>query len=417
MVPTVVRGVRLLDPATATDRVTDVIVRDGRATPTDSDTATGLPAVDGHGCWLMPGIVDLAARLREPGATHKATMASELPAALRAGITTVCLPPDTDPVIDNPAIVARISMIAAAAHGARVAILGAVTQHLAGETLAEMSALKTAGCVGVSNAGRPLASARTARRALEYASGLGLTLHVQPLEPSLAQGGCAHDGAVALRLGLPPIPVAAETVALGQWIALAEETGAHIHFCRLSSARGVQLVRDAKARGLAITADVAAHQLFLTEEDVLGFDASCHVVPPLRSAADRDALRAGVVDSTLDALCSDHQPHEPDAKVNPFALTEPGMSTLETLLPLGLQLCDETPLAPLDLVRRLSTAPQAILGLSRPTQGCDWILVDPAASWRLDTTTLASRGHNTPFLGRLFKSRVLRIFSTSPTPL
>lgn len=414
--PILLRNVRLLDPASSTDRVTDVLLHDGHATPVDGSASCTAPELDGSGQWLMPGLVDLATRLREPGAPHKATLASELPAALRAGITTVCLPPDTDPVIDNPAIAACIRMLATATYGARVVMLGAVTQHLDGKILAEMRALKDAGCVGVTNAGRPLASARTACRALEYASGLGLTLHVQPLEPSLAEGGCAHDGPVALRLGLTPIPVAAETVALGRWLALAEETGARVHFCRLSSARGVQLVREAKARGLAITADVAAHQLFLTEQDVLGFDAQCHVIPPLRSRDDREALRAGIADGTLDAICSDHQPHEPDAKVNPFPLTEPGISGLETLLPLGLQLCDEGVLAPLALTRCVSAAPAAILGVRHP-QGRDWILVDPAASWRLDDASLASHGHNTPFLGRMLRGRVSRIFSAPPRSL
>lgn len=406
-----IENVRLLAPASGTDSITDVIVSNGNLARADAPAAPPpQERVDGRGLWLMPGLVDLCARVREPGATHKATMASETPAALRAGITTLCLPPDTRPVIDNPAIVARIHMIASAAGGARVVPLGALTHNLDGEILAEMSALQQAGCVGVSNADRPLANLRTTRRALEYAFGLGLTVHVVPLEPTLAQGGCAHDGPVALRLGLPPIPVVAETIALGHWIALAEETGAHVHFGRLSSARGVQLVAEAKARGLPVTADVAAHQLFLSEDDVLGFDAQCHVMPPLRSASDRDALRAGVVDGTLDAICSDHQPHEPDAKVDPFPLTAPGISALATLLPLTLQMVAETRLTPLQLIARLNTAPCAILGLDPQDGTHGWILVNPSVEWQLSEASLGSRGHNTPFLGRVLHGRVERVF-------
>ncbi|HEU0196043.1 MAG TPA: dihydroorotase [Nevskiaceae bacterium] len=403
-------NVRFIDPASGTDRVTNVRLQDGQATLCEATCITH--PVDGRGLWLMPGIIDLAARVREPGATHKATMASELPAALAAGITRLCLPPDTWPVVDNPAVVVRINAIAQAAGGAHLHPLGALTQGLEGAALAEMSALKQAGCVGVSNAGCPMADLRTTRRALEYAGGLGLTVHVQPQDASLAEDGCAHDGPVALKLGLVPIPVAAETAALRQWISLAEETGTRIHFGRLSSARGVELVARAKARGLAITADAAAHQLFLTEADIDGFDPLCHVIPPLRSAADRDALRDALRDGTLDALCSDHQPHEADAKTNPFPLTAPGISGLETLLPLALQLVADGSLTPLQMATRLSLAPQRILGLA-PTGAAyiaGWLLVDPERAWTVDDTSLRSRGHNTPFLGRTLHGRVRQVF-------
>lgn len=408
-----IRNVRLLDPATSTDEITDVVVQAGRILAADTATheVEAGTEIDGGGLWLMPSIVDLCARLREPGQTHKATMATETPAALYAGITELCLPPDTRPVIDNPAIVARVKLIAAAAGGAHVHVLGALTRELAGDALAEMSALKQAGCVGVSNAGHPLADLRTLRRALAYASGLGLVVHVQAQEASLAQDGCAHDGPVALRMGLTPIPVAAESVALGQWLSLAEDTGARIHFGRISSARGVEIIATAKARGLKLSADVAAHQLFLCETDIEGFDPQCHVIPPLRGETDREALRAAVADGTLDAICSDHQPHEEDAKTDPFPLTAPGISALETLLPLGLRLVEQKILTPLQLAERVGLAPRRILGAAATTdETAGYILVDPAARWQLSPDNLHSRGHNTPFMGEVMPGRVQHVF-------
>lgn len=422
MTPTVrprsvlIKGARLLDPASGFDGTATLGIRDGRIdyrgvrAPRQAYDDT----IDARGLWLMPGIVDLCARLREPGAVHKATMKSESPAALAAGITTLCMPPDTRPVIDNAAVVVRVNRIAKAAAGAHVYMLGALTQNLAGEALAEMSALKQAGCVGVSNALHPLSSTLVARRALEYASSVGLTVHVLPQDAALANSGCAHEGAVALRLGLPAIPVAAETVAIRQWISLVEDTGARVHFGRLSSARGVDLIASAKARGLPVSADVAAHQLFLTEDDIGSFDAQAHVLPPLRTTADRDALRQAVASGVIDAICSDHQPHERDAKVNPYPLTEAGISALETLLPLGLRLVDESVLTPLQLAQRLTTAPARILGVARGelTVGAlaDLLLLDPAASWTLAPSAMASRGRNTPFAGQAFRGRIACIF-------
>jgi dihydroorotase len=339
-------------------------------------------------------------------------MRSESAAALAAGITAVCLPPDTRPVIDNTAVVNRVNRIAKAAAGTYVYMLGALTKGLEGEALSEMSALKQAGCVGVGNGLAPVANALIARRALEYASSLGLTVHVVPLDPSLANGGCAHEGAVATRLGLTAIPVAAEALALRQWISLVEDTGARVHFGRLSSARGVELLESAQARKLPVTADVAAHQLFLTDADLEGFNAMAHVMPPLREARDREALREALKAGVIGALCSDHQPHEADAKINPLPLTEPGISALETLLPLGLRLVHEGLLTPLQLAARLSHGPARVLGLVRGAlaagAAADLSLVDPEAPWQLEPARLHSRGRNTPFAGTAFRGRALR---------
>ncbi|MDO9451997.1 MAG: dihydroorotase [Stagnimonas sp.] len=413
MTSILIQNVRMLCPASGTDKVTTVRLEAGQithiGTAPDADET-----INAQGLWLMPGIIDLAARLREPGATAKATIASEAKAALAAGITTLVMPPDTKPVADTPAAVDRIHAKAAQAGGAAVRVLGALTVGLQGEALGELSALKAAGVVGVTNGLAPLANLLVTRRALEYANGLGLTVHVVALDAALANGGCAHEGAMATKLGLAAIPVAAEVAAVRQWISLVEDTGAAVHFGRLSSARGAELVESAQARKLPVTADVAAHQLFLTDASLEGFNAMAHVIPPLRSADDRDALRGAVAKGVIAAICSDHQPHEPDAKVNPFPLTEPGISGLETLLPLALRLVEDGVLSPLQCAARLSTGPAAVLGMALPRiavgASLALTLIDPALHWTLDPNAMLSRGRNTPFAGQTFIGRAVRSF-------
>lgn len=413
MTSVLIQKVRVLCPASGTDKITDVRLENGRITHLGKCPAAD-ETINAQGHWLMPGIVDLAARLREPGATAKATIASECKAALAAGITTLVMPPDTKPAADTPAVVDRIHAKAAQAGGARVRVLGALTVGLHGEALGELSALKAAGVVGVSNGLQPLANLLVTRRALEYAHGLGLTVHVIAMDAALANGGCAHEGAMATRLGLSSIPVAAEVAAIRQWISLVEDTGAAVHFGRLSSARGLDLIEGAQARKLPVTADVAMHQLFLTDADLDGFNAMAHVIPPLRSADDRDALRGAVAKGVISAICSDHQPHEPDAKVNPFPLTEPGISALETLLPLALRLVEDGVLSPLQCAARLSNGPSAILGMSVPRiavgESLALTLIDPTVRWTLNRETMLSRGHNTPFSGQVFTGRASRTF-------
>ena len=407
-----IRNARLLDPRAGTDQVGDLAIRDGLIVALDSGPFA--ETVDAAGGWLIPGIVDLCARMREPGATQKGTMRSETHAALQSGITAVCLPPDTTPAIDSTAMVNRVNRIAKRAAGAYVHMLGALTKGLGGEALAEISALKAAGCVGVSNGLNPVASPLVARRALEYAASLGMTVHVVPLDAALANHGCAHEGAIATRLGLAAIPVAAEALAMRQWISLVEDTGARVHFGRLSSERGIELLASAKRRGLPVTADVAAHQLFMTDADLEGFNAMAHVIPPLRAASDRDALRAAVASGLIDAICSDHQPHELDAKTNPLPQTEPGISALETLLPLSLRLVDDGLLTPLALATRLAGSPAQILGLAQggfePGARADLCLVDPNVRWRLEGNGMLSAGRNTPFLGASFTGRAIRVW-------
>lgn len=410
-----VAGARLLDPASKLDAEGFVAVRDGVIVHAGRKAPKGRfdRTIKAGGLWLMPGIVDLCARLREPGAAHKATFRSEVPAAQAGGITTLCMPPDTRPVIDTPSVVDRIqTRVARAGGGLDVRVLGALTQNLAGEALPDMAALAAAGVVGVTNAFAPLANLLIARRALEYAQGVGLSVHVTPQDASLAGRGCAHEGPVATRLGLPAIPAAAETVAIAQWLALVEETGARVHFGRLSTARGAQMVAQAQGAGLPVTADVAIHQLFLTDEALAGFDPACHVMPPLRAARDRDALRAAVRKGTIAAICSDHQPHEADAKINPLPLTEPGISGLESLLPLALRLVQDKLLTPLAAVERLTLGPARILGLpaGRLAVGAPghMTLVDPRARWTLRQGALRSAGRHTPFDGMTFSGRAVR---------
>jgi dihydroorotase len=403
---------RVLDPESGFDAEGYVAVRDGRVETLGRERPGESfdEVIDGRGLWLMPGIVDLAARFREPGETHKATFASETRAAQASGVTAVTLPPDTQPPIASPAVVDRIRGIAGRIGGLDVYLIGALTQNLGGESLAEMSALKQAGCIGVGNAGFGLRDSLVGQRALEYAQGLGLTVHVFAQNPALANRGCAHEGPVATRLGLPPIPVAAEVSAIRFWISLVEDTGAAVHFGRLSTARGAEMVEAAQNRGLKVSADVAAHQLFLTAEDVDGFNAMAHVLPPLRSAEDRAGLRLAVARGVIASICSDHQPHEPDAKINPFPLTEPGISALETLLPLSLQLVEEGVLEPLQMVARLSAGPARVLGVEagRLVSGApaNLVLLDPRARRVLGRENLLSAGRNSPFVGRELPGRV-----------
>lgn len=408
-----IRGARLLDPNSGHDRSADLRVRDGRIEAVGKlKPAAGENLIDARGQWLMPGLVDLCARLREPGATHKASFASETPAAFAGGITTLLVPPDTQPPLDTPAMLIRVQRLAQQAGALDVRLLGALTRELRGEALAELSALKMAGAVGVSNAWAPIADSRIARRALEYAKGLDLTVHVVAQDAALAAGGVAHEGPVATRLGLAAVPVAAEVAALRFWISLVEDTGARVHVGRLSTARGAELIETARRRGLPVSADVAAHHLHLCDTDVDGFNAQCHVQPPLRTAADREALRAAVATGVISAICSDHQPHEIDAKINPFPLTEPGISALETLLPLTLALVHDGVLSPLQAAERLCSAPAAIAGIDagRIAIGAiaDLVLVDPDTSWTLRVAQMRSAGRNTPFEGRPLRGRALR---------
>jgi dihydroorotase len=403
----------VLNVAAATTQTTDLFLADGKIAGIGSAPA-GFKAeqtIDAAGSWVMPGLIDCQARLRDPGQPEKANIESETEAAIKNGITTLCVPPDTQPPIDNSATVELIhhrnEMFG---HQARIYPIGALTRGLGGEQLSNMASLRDNGCIAFSNAKHRLASNLVQRRAMDYAAGQQSLVIIQPLDHDLLGNGCAHEGAIATRLGLPAIPEAAETAALAKDIELVAQTGARTHFGQLSCARSVDMIRRAKAKGLPITADCAIHQLFLTDHDIGNFDTNMFTIPPLRSQYDRDALREGVADGTIDCLCSDHQPHEVDAKLKPFPSAEPGISGLDTLLPLALRLVEEGVLPLADLIARLTLSPATILGLPggkiEPGEVADLIIVDPDPHWICSATNFISKGKNTPFEGWDFRGRV-----------
>jgi dihydroorotase len=407
-----INAARVVDPANGLDAVADVCIAEGRVQSVGKapDGFQAERTLDASGLVLMPGIVDLRARLREPGAEHKATIASETRAAASAGITTLCCPPDTNPIVDTPAVAELIHQRAAASGLARVEVLGALTHALDGQNLAEMGALKAAGCLGVCNATQPVSDTEVMRRAMQYAATFGLTVFVHAEDPWLVKGRLVHDGAVGTRLGLAGIPEIAETIAVARELLLVEQTGTRVHFCHLSTGPAVDMVRDAQSHGLPVSADVAIHQLLLTEEDVASFDGFCHVRPPLRSHDDRARLRAAVRAGVLGSICSDHQPHELDAKLKPFSETEPGISALDSLLALVLGLVDDDEFTLPQAIGALTCGPAAALGIDRGALSvgavADVCLFDPSEQWVLDNASILSRGHNTPFKDRALKGRV-----------
>lgn len=403
---------RLIDPANAIDEKKDLYIEDGKIKAIGKAPSSFKPdlTIDASNQIVCPGLIDLSARMREPGHEHKATIASETRAAAKGGITTLCCPPDTDPVIDTPAVASMIYNQSMDIGYARVLPIGALTQGLAGNQLSEMVALTRAECPVLSNAYAPLANTLVERRALEYAATFGITVVIRPEDRHLRDNGCAHEGPVSSSLGLPGIPEAAESVAVARDLALAAHTGCTIHFHALSTATAMQMIELSQQRGLPISANVAAHQLHLTENDIDGFDSNCHVIPPLRTRDDLQQLRQGLASGVIAAICSDHQPHEPDAKDAPFPSTAPGISSLETLLPLTLKLVQEGVLDLADAIARLTSGPAGVLGLNLGQLGAgasaDICIFDPSRNWQLRQEDMYSSGKNTPFLGWEFTGLV-----------
>ncbi|NOY72052.1 MAG: dihydroorotase [Gammaproteobacteria bacterium] len=411
-----IKNGRIIDPANNIDEMNDLYIADGIIAAIGSPPADFVveQKIEASGLVVCPGLVDLAAHLREPGEEHKATIASETKAAVKGGITTLCCPPNTTPVIDTTAVVELIHHKAELSGRTHIHPLGAMSKKLEGQKLSNMAALKNAGCVGISNHWFPLKNTLVLRRALEYAATYDLTVFLYPEDHHLRNDGCVHEGIVSTRLGLPGIPEAAETAALAQQLILIKETGVRAHFCRLSSAQAVTMIADAQQAGLTVTADVAAHQLQLCEIDLSDFDSHCHVRPPLRTQRDQQGLNNGLVNRVISAICSDHQPHEADAKLKPFSDTEPGIAGLETLLPLSLRLFHEQRLSLPELLSKITSEPARILQISAGTlaiqSAADICIFDPDHYWEITPESWLSQGYNTPFIGWELKGHVTHTF-------
>ena len=409
-----IRNARVIDPASKRDEVGSICLADGVIVGVGK-APQGFRAqetIDAKGLVACPGLVDLSARLREPGFEYKATLESEMRAAAAGGVTTLACPPDTDPPLDEPGLVEMLTRRAASLDNARVHPLGALTVGLKGERLAEMAQLAQAGCVGFTQGNAPLPSSSTLWHALKYAATFGFTVWLRPQDAALAFGGVAHEGEVATRLGLAPIPVIAETVALRTILELMSDTGARVHVARLSSAAGVALVAEAKARGAPLTCDVGIHHLHLCDRDIGDFDAQCNLSPPLRDPSDRERLRRALAEGIIDAACSDHTPVDDDAKQVPFAEAEPGATGLELLLPLTLKWGSEMGLAPVEALGTVTHRAARVLGVKAGTleigAAADICLYDPGKPWIVQPGALASQGKNTPFQGLELTGRVVR---------
>lgn len=410
----IIQNGRVINPASGLDSICDIYV-DGQlivAIGQAPDHFIADQIIDASNKLVIPGLIDIQCRMREPGFTQKATIASETNAAAHNGITSLCIPPDSNPVIDNSAVVELIHHSnQKAGNRCHLYTIGALTKGLGGEQLSNMGTLKAAGCIALSNAQKPIANNLIQRRAMEYAHGQEMLVVIQPYDHALYANGCAHEGALSTRMGLPPIPEAAETAALAKDIELVVQTGATTHFGQLSCARSVDMIRQAKKDGLPITADVSMHQLFLTDRDIDGFDTAKLTIPPLRDDQDRLALRAGLADGTIDIICSDHQPHDRDAKLMPFPSAEPGCSTLDTFLPLAFRLVNEGLFDLQTLLSKITTNPARIFKLpaANLAQGelADIVIVDDKCHYQCTIDQLYSAGKNTPFEGWDFNARVV----------
>jgi len=408
-----IKNGRVIDPASGRDGVGDVWVVDGKIAESDK-LNEGVNAadkvIDAKGLVVAPGFIDLSARLREPGQEYKATLESEMDAAVAGGVTSLACPPDTDPPLDEPGLVDMLRRRAKALSRARVYPVGALTLKLEGQRLTEMAELAEAGCVAFSQANVPITDTQVLWRALQYAATFGFPVWLRAEDVWLAKGGVAHDGEVATRLGLPAIPAFAESIALGTLIELARATGARVHVSKLSTAAAVELVRRAKAEKLPITCDVDIHHVHLCDLDIGYFDSHCRLEPPLRSQRDRDALARALAEGVIDCLCSDHTPLDEDGKHMPFAEAEPGATGLELLLPLTLKWGEAASLPLSKVLAPITSAPAKVLGVASgriaPGAPGDLAIFDPRAPLRISAETLKSQGKNTPFAGYELQGKV-----------
>jgi dihydroorotase len=403
----------VIDPKNNVDAKQDVYIVAGKIAgigeaPKDFSADQTINA---KGLIITPGFVDLSARLREPGDEYKATLESELHAAAAGGVTSLSCPPDTDPVLDEPGLVEMLKHRARKHNLARIYPLGALTQKLEGKTLTEMCELTEAGCAGFTQADEPIIDTQVLWRAFEYAATFGYTIFLRPEDPFLTKEGVAHDGEVAARLGLQGIPSAAESLRIAAVLRIAAETKTKVHFCRLSTAEGVALIREAKKNGITITADVSANHLHLTEHDIGYFNTQAHIKPPLRTTRDKEALCQGIKDGTIDVICSDHAPVDDDAKLVPFAEAEAGATGLELLLPLALKWANNNKASLMEAISKITIQPADILGINSGhlTLGAnaDIAIFDPEAAWKVNANNLKSQGKNTPFLNMEVTGKVM----------
>jgi dihydroorotase len=405
-----IRGGRVIDPASGRDETADVYIAQGRLASIGAapDGFRADRTIDAAGLIVAPGLVDLCARLREPGA--EGALKIEMKAALAGGVTGVVCPPDTDPPLDEPGLVRMLRQRSREAAGARTYPLGALTAGLKGEALAEIETLAETGCVAFMQTGSLPHDNSVLLQAMRYARTFDLPIWLRPVEDTLAGNGVAAAGAMAGRLGLPAIPVVAETVALHTIFELQRATGTRVHVCRLSSSAGIELVRQAKREGLPVTADVGIHHVHLIDVDIGYFDPNFRLDPPLRGSRDREAIVAALADGTIDIICSDHAPIGVDDKLLPFGEAEPGATALETLLPLTIKWANERKRPLVEALAKVTSRPAEILGedTGRLALGskADVVVFDPDAHWRVTPDALASAGKNTPFAGYELQGRV-----------
>ena len=409
---------RVIDPASGLDQTCDIAIAAGRIVGVNRVPPDFAPkrVVDATGCIVLPGLVDLAVRLREPGHEHEGMLESEMAAAVAGGVTSLVCLPDTDPPLDEPGLVEMLKFRARNLNQSHVYPLGALTRNLAGEVLTEMAELTEAGCVGFSQAEVPIRDTLVLHRALQYAATFGYTTWLRPQDAFLGNG-VAAKGPLATRMGLSGVPVLAETIALNTLFELVRDTQARVHLCRLSSAAGVELVRRAKAEGLPVTCDVSVNHLHLTDTDIGYFNAAMRLTPPLRQQRDRDAIRAGLADGTIDALVSDHTPVDEDMKALPFAEAEPGATGLELLLGLALHWGEEAGIPLTTTLAKLTSSPVQVLGSAlgslaasagKLVEGgvADLCLFHPTERWTVRPEGLKSQGRHTPFAGHELPGRV-----------
>lgn len=400
-----IKNGRLIDPKNDIDSVQDIFIAKGKVVGIGKAPAEFQASriIDAQSLVVCPGLVDLSVRLREPGLEYKATLESEMSAAVAGGVTSIACPPDTDPPLDEPGLVEMLKHRAKNLNQAHVYPIGALTQGLKGERLTEMAELNDAGCVVFGQPEGLLPNLRVLMQAMRYASTFDLSVWLRPQEISLTGDGVAHDGEVATRLGLLTIPVCAETIAISNIILLTKETGVKVHLCRISSAEGVAMIRAAKQQGLPITCDVTINHLHLSDMDIGFFDSNCHLMPPLRGSDDRDALRQGLLNGTIDAICSDHAPVDEDAKLLPFGQSEIGATGVELLLPLTLKWGAEMHLSLPRILAKITSDPAGILGIEAGHlsigSAADICVFDPDYYWKVTSSAILSQGKNTPFMG------------------